>query len=361
MNIWFAADIPQNSYGGVGRSMKELAAGLKSNGHVTTIITRGSLLSDSYLIFAVKLCIRYILSFFHPPDWIIARSTDAVFCAIIIKLFKLKTCIILHNHGWEEYAYTIERKLPRRIITAPTTWKSLCFRFPLLRIMLKLATYCMSGTEHEIVYIGNKYLSVKHKLIYVPNGVTPQTEGYWLNTPADSPHFLCIGNVTWKKGLAHSLRTFSLLRNEFPDARLTCVGTGVDFETLSRYTGSDLAGVTNVSSVPFEEMHTWYTTCPFMLASSRYEGGHSFAILEALSYGIIVFASAIPSNREIITDSENGYIITGSSCNYDAGKITQKLSMESNQNIRLHAIQTALQNSWHKQIERLEKILCRKQ
>jgi len=53
-------------------------------------------------------------------------------------------------------------------------------------------------------------------------------------------------------------------------------------------------------------------------------------------------------------------LITGSNGNYDAGKISQKLTRETNQEIRMKAAETAEQNYWNHQITRLEKILCRK-
>lgn len=360
MKIWFAADIPGNSYGGIARSMHELAIGLKNQGHVVTILNRNTLPGNNYLLFAYKLCIHYLLSIFNRPDWIIARSTDAFFCAVLIRLFRLKTNIILHNHGWEEYVYSIEKKLPHSVVASPTTWKSMLIRFPLLRLMLKLSTYCMSGTEHEVHYLGNKYPSVKNKLNYVPNGVATREDIYWKNQEEYPMCFLTVGNITWKKNLSHTLRVFSLIKNSYSDARLICVGTGVNDTALLNGTGLDLENVTNIPAATFEEMESWYTTCPFMIASSRYEGGHSLAILEALSFGIIVFASAIPSNKEIISDGSNGYLITGSNSNYDAGKIMQKLTIETNQEIRLKASETAKEYCWDNQVVYLENLLCRK-
>jgi len=359
MNVWLAADIPQDSCGGVGKSMKELAAGLRRKGHRITILTRGELPARNYCVFALKLCMRYILSLFDPPDWICARSTDAVFCAIVIKLFRLKTGVILHNHGWEEFVYAVERKLPRKVVTNPTTWKSHVFRFPLLRLTLKLSDFCISVSEHEMQSLGKRYPSMKYKLAYIPNGVTSVPDEVVFTTETRPLHFLCIGNVTWKKGIAHSLKVFSLVRNSVPEAELTCIGTGVDDTELCYCTGSTLEGVTNLPSVPFDRMHEWYTACPYMLASSRYEG-RSLAILEALSHGIIVFVSAIPSNREIVTDGENGFLITGADASYDAVKIIQKISRGSLATVRKKAVKTARQNSWDHQIERLENLLCRK-
>jgi glycosyltransferase involved in cell wall biosynthesis len=105
-------------------------------------------------------------------------------------------------------------------------------------------------------------------------------------------------------------------------------------------------------------MERWYTTCPYLLVSSRYEGGHSLALLEALSYGCLAFVSPIVSNTEIIRDTVNGFLISGTFCASDAEKILQNLAIDKQRAVRLHAAETAAQNEWRDQITRLETILC---
>lgn len=361
MKIWFAADIPKDSHGGVARSMHELSEGLRYRGYGVTLFYRDTIRSNNYLTFAFKFCIRFLLSGLNRPDWIIARSTDGIFCALVIRLLRFSTGIILHNHGWEENVYSIEKKLPHTIISTPTTWKSIIVRIPLLRLMLKTCTYCMSGTMNEIVYLGNKYPKMRNKLIYIPNGVIAQKDIHWKNREEYPCNFLSIGNVTWKKNIRHTIKTFSLIREKYSNALLYCIGTGVDDTTLFKHINSNMEGVINKPSVSFEEMKDWYTSCPFMIASSRYEGGHSLAILEAMSFGVVVFASSIKSNKEIIKDDSNGYLITGSDIDYDAGSILKKLTQSTNQKVRINASETAKQNLWSLQVTRLEKILCKKQ
>ena len=72
---------------------------------------RGALVRGNYLVFAFALCKRLLLHAAKPPDWIIARSTDGVVCALAAKIFGMKTKIALHNHGWEERAYEVEKRL----------------------------------------------------------------------------------------------------------------------------------------------------------------------------------------------------------------------------------------------------------
>jgi glycosyltransferase involved in cell wall biosynthesis len=359
MNIWFAADIPGGSYGGVGRSMHELAAGLRSQGHNVTIITRETTGSNNYLTFALKLGLRFILSGRSRPDWLIARSTDAVFCALFIHLLRLKTGTILHNHGWEEKVYEVEKKLPCAVVSTPTMWKSTLIRFPLLRLMLRLCTYCMSGTINEIRYIRDKYPQMRKKLTCVPNGTDIQPDGYWKDRDELPLNILSIGNLTWKKNINYTIKVFSSIKERISGAHLFCIGTGTDDTALQSHINISMEGITNIPSVTFDNMKEWYGKCPFMISSSRYEGGHPLAILEALSSGIVVFASNIASHREIIHDRVNGYLISGSDRESDADSIFNTLTQGTKQNVRMNAVETAKRNRWSRQVTRLERILCR--
>jgi len=359
MKLWFAADIPSQSFGGVSRSMSELARGLKSRGHTVHIITGSPRAAGNYLVFAARLGFRFIRFFFSRPDWILARSTDAVFCALIIRLFRLNTGILLHNHGWEECVYDAEKRLPHSVLSNPTTWKSFVVRFPLLRLTLKTCTVCMSGTVHETRFLKAKYPALAHKLLYLPNGVTEQELAPWKNRDACPPDFLFVGNTTWKKNLLHAAGVFSYIKERHADARLFCVGTGLDDTALSGYIGCRCEGIVTIRSVPFEEMLHWYGRCPFMLAPSRYEGGHPLAILEAMASGVLVFASAIPSHTEILRNGVNGYCISGVDAEHDARYILEKLPLAVNRNIRARAVETAKRNRWQRQVSRLERVLCR--
>ena len=359
MKIWFAAAIAEKSFGGVSRSMKELSDGLRSRGHVVSVVTGTSHPGNNYLIFACKLCIRYMFNFFNRPDWILARSTDAVFCALIIRLLRLNTGVILHNHGWEENVYGIEKKLPSSVLSTPTTWKSIIIRFPLLRLMLKACTFCVSGTVHEIRYLKARYPALGHKFIYIPNGVAVQENRPGKDTIDNPPDVLFVGNTTWKKNLLHAAGIFSYIKKNHSNARLFCIGTGLDDNEFFPLLGYDTDGIINMRSVSFEEMQSWYSRCAIMLAPSRYEGGHPLAILEAMSFGVLVFASAIPSHREIIHDGLNGYLISGSDKERDARYIVEKLPLDINRKVRACAIETAKRNRWPRQVSRLEKVLCR--
>jgi glycosyltransferase involved in cell wall biosynthesis len=358
MRIWFAANIPADSFGGVGRSMRELAAPLRMRGHDVTIIYSIPALRGGYILFAGYLFIRLCMTIRGRPDWIIARSTDGIFCAIARRLLNLKTRVALHNHGWEEHVVEQEKRLPARLITAPTTWKARLARFTLLRAMLRLCDICISGTVCEIRWIVRKYPSSRRRCVYVPNGVAARPSVYWAQQTHAALNFLCVGGPTWKKNIEHSIAVFSKLKNRFPNARLYIVGTGAgnmdDF-------AAGVENLTIIPAAPLDEMDKWYTTCPFLLASPRFEGGHSLAILEAMSYGSIVFVSPVASTLEFVRDSQNGYVLSGCDPGADALRIGELLMRpEETVHIRKNAYHTSQINIWERQALRLEKALCQR-
>lgn len=360
LKVWLAADIPDNSYGGVGRTMHELSQGLQLKGIKTECIDRGVLTASNYLIFALKLAYRLLITVKNRPDWIISRSSDGVFLALCVKIFRIKTRIILHNHGWEECVYNIEKKMSKSLLSSPTTFKALFFRFPILRLTLSLCDYCLTGTKNEVVYLKKHYIKNSGKIIYFPNAITSIIPNTQINNGIIKPHFLSVANNTWKKNLIHTLNIFCEIKTKIPDAVLTCVGTGIDNDAFGKLIAEDEMSIVNIPSVPFNEMGRFYKAHPILISSSRYEGGHSLAILEALSFGNIVFASAILSNREIITDSINGYLISGSSAQRDATYICKMLNTSEIKNVRVQAVKQSRLFTRHNQISELETILCKR-
>ncbi|MGB7569139.1 MAG: glycosyltransferase family 4 protein [Chitinivibrionales bacterium] len=359
MNIWLAASVPSKYFGGVNRNKLSFAAGLEERSHTVTTVFNDSHGFTGYpFVFPFRLCARLLFSQ-KRPDWIIARSFDGVFCALACRVFGLSTRTILHNHGWEEYVYDVERRLPAGLGAVPrTTWKAKLVRFPLLRLMLRACTVCMSGTLSEIRWIQTKYPPCRGKMRYVPNGVRPREYPFWERQTAWPLNFLCIGWFSWKKNLENTLDVFGIVHLKFPEAMLYIIGTGIHGvpEQVSQRKMEDC--VFNIGDEGFEAMDTWYGRCPFLISSSRYEGGHSLAIIEAMSYGMVVFVSRIPQTTEFVRNGCNGVILDGCDAGANAEKmlpfITDKYGCIE---IRRHAYATAMRNRWQRQVQRLARII----
>lgn len=361
MRIWIAADIPSDSAGGVMRSMKELAVSLKKRGHVVKVITRQKKDRGNYLFFSLQLGIRLLLSAFNRPDWIIARSTDGLISSLVSRLFRMQTRVALHNHGWEEFSFAIERKMPRAQVNSPTTFRGLMLRFPLLRFTLRFCHLIISGTVHETESLRRKYPRRAADIVYVPNGVHVLPGVHWLETSSRPLNFLVVGNSSWKKNVRHALRMFDSIRDQLPEARLICAGTGVSDEAFAAVFGmAKPDGVVNLPSVPPAEMTQWYRECPYLLLPSRYEGGHPFAMIEAMVEGAVVFASAVPSITEVLHDGENGFLLNAVSPAEDAARIVSEIRGRIDMDrIRERAASDAANYDWRVVSANMEKLLCR--
>jgi glycosyltransferase involved in cell wall biosynthesis len=359
MRIWFAACIPESSCGGVVRSMRELASGLSRRGHECRIVDCGTV-PENYLHFAARLALLFALGITKRPDWIIGRSTDAVLCAVISRLLHLKTRVALHSHGWEEKAYDVEKRLPLAMISPKTTWKSRVLRFPLLRLTLACCDVCLCGTIEEARSLQSRYPRHSSKIVCIPNGVTVRDRQFWPWTPGAPIRFLSVGNMTWKKNMKHTVRIFQAVRKTIPSAELAIVGCKP--QDLVQMTGSvDKSGITAVSGEDPGRMADWYGTYPFFISSSLYEGGRSLAVLEAMSFGCVVFVSPIPSSMEFVKDRHNGIHLRSLSAEEDAAiVVTAVRSPALCTAVGRRAFLFASRHSWDRQAGRMEKVLCSK-
>ncbi|MCU0609350.1 MAG: glycosyltransferase family 4 protein [Chitinispirillaceae bacterium] len=362
MRIWFAAAQRSNNFGGVYRSVSSLAAQLSRRGHKVTIIWSDHEGKKEQFYFAVRLFIRLLFSLFHRPHWIIARSSDGLLCAIARRLgITAGTRVALHSHGWEEKVYEVERRIPRTLISHPTTWKARLLRFPLLRRTLRDSDLCICGTIEEARFIGNRYPQHAPKIVVVGNGVDHTPAPFWPGQ-SELPHsFLLVAGFTWKKNVEYALALFSCVLAAIPDARLFCVGTGTVPRSARKAIDSLGDAVFIVEREQPRKMSRWYETCPFLLSASRYEGGRSLAILEAQNLGMVVFATAIPSSREFIRDSKTGILISGCDELRDSERIIETVTDSGRcRSIGTAAWKSAGRMSWERQGGRLEKLLLRR-
>lgn len=358
MKIWFVTAIRRSSTGGVNRSINNLAEGLKKSGHSVKMFHVESAMEENYLIFAIKAALSLLLAFSNRPDRIIARSTDGVFCAFVSRLFNFKTKVILFNHGWEEKVYELEHRLPLSIITSRTSWKARLFRFPLLRLSLRLSSLCVCGTLEEAQWIARKYPSSSGKLRVVPNGILLPPSPFWQSQDYLPPSFLMVGGFTWKKNLEYGVQLFGIILRDNPEARLFLVGTGPVPESKQNLLSALGDSIYIVERESPDKMARWYQTCPFLLSTSRYEGGRSFAILEAQSEGMAVFTTDIPSSRETLSGSRSGILLSGVDIEEDARRIISVYkNPEIFREISLRAFRNASRHRIERQTERLINIL----
>jgi glycosyltransferase involved in cell wall biosynthesis len=334
--IWFAAAVMQNSHGGVARNMQTNADLLQAHGWTSTIIyadTPGS--CRNYLLFMVLLALKLLCT---PPNqrplYLCARSTDGLLCALLYRVGVVKTRVVLHNHGWEEKVLQLENRLAPSVITNPTTWRGRLIRIPLLNLTLRTASVCICGTTHEIDFLTHRYPAQGKKIHLLPNMISSDPSRTWCDISDFAPHFITVGGQTWKKNLEYTLQVFSHIYSYQPKSMLHIVGATSH--------SSPPPGTVWHNHLNWSGVDQLFRQTPYFLLSSRFEGGRSLALLEALSHGCLVLVSPIDTFAEVIQHGSNGLVGTGNSADSDALLLTRLMEEPLEQKtIRTAAAQSA--------------------
>ena len=105
------------------------------------------------------------------------------------------------------------------------------------------------------------------------------------------------------------LDAFLRARSANPSLRLLLVGNGIHDRSLKRFIEThDLNdAVQLVGPQSMEEMPMWFRAVDAYVSCAKSDGS-SISLLEAMSTGLPVIVTDIPSNREWVSEPENGYL-----------------------------------------------------
>lgn len=121
---------------------------------------------------------------------------------------------------------------------------------------------------------------------------------------------LSVGRLVPWKGFRMLIKIMPQLLNLSQFARLVIVGDGPDKKTLESMIKNLGLGkkVFLVGKKSKEDLAVYLAASDMFILNSGYEG-FSHQILEAMTCGVPVIASAVGGNREVITQGENGFLI----------------------------------------------------
>jgi glycosyltransferase involved in cell wall biosynthesis len=159
-----------------------------------------------------------------------------------------------------------------------------------------------------------------HRIALIPNGVdtgrltppTPEEKRILrekLNITGETVS-LFVGRLIKRKGVDTLLRAWGDVVVEFPDAVLLVAGAGEEEETLkgaARSLGLG-ANVVFVGAVDPAKIGSYFKAADICIFPSRSEGMPN-VLLEAMSCGVPVVASAIGGVVDVITSGENGLLV----------------------------------------------------
>lgn len=155
----------------------------------------------------------------------------------------------------------------------------------------------------------------KKKIVVIRNG--SDLERFDPNWPAraglkrglgfaeEDPVLLVIGRLEPQKGHSVLLKSLPVVRREFPNVRLVCVGEGslrADLEGLSRGLGME----DSIRFVGFQSnMNDWLALSDISILPSFYEG-LPLAAIESLAAGRPVIATAVDGTPEVVVNGVTG-------------------------------------------------------
>ena len=161
------------------------------------------------------------------------------------------------------------------------------------------------------------------KLVYIPNGIDvpadsgtsgsmtlPRTREQILaelNLPPDSFVAGFVGRLAKQKRVEDLIWAVEILRQICPQLQLVVIGDGPERERLERF-ARDIHCDRHVTFLGHREDAARFLPAfdVFGLASS-FEG-MSNSVMEAMSAGLPIVASDIPPNRELVVQSETGFL-----------------------------------------------------
>ena len=148
----------------------------------------------------------------------------------------------------------------------------------------------------------------------IPNGIDVERYGGHVEPlpwAADgTPRILFVGRFDEsRKGFKYLLRAMTLVRQQFPRARLVVVGTGKAERFAGLMERHGIGGVDFVGFVPAEELPRYYASCDLFCAPSIKGESFGLVLLEAMASAKPVVASAIPGYASVMTNDQEGLLV----------------------------------------------------
>lgn len=214
----------------------------------------------------------------------------------------------------------------------------------------------------QIIAVSKKDLKlfskISSKIVFIPNAVDIKDFAN-LKRESEKNSFLFVGRISRNKRIDNLINTFYFLKKKIPDVKLYIVGE--DWEGLKK----DLERLVETKdlkeNVIFtgrikdkEELYDYYSRTEFFVSASEYEG-FGISVLEAMAAGSPVIVNDIDAFRELVRDSENGYLIDFSKYEEASTKILEVMKKDLSK-ISINAKKTGGQYSWKKTIDEVMKV-----
>lgn len=182
-------------------------------------------------------------------------------------------------------------------------------------------------------------------LMVQTNPVTINTDGFRYVPNCKTKEIIYIGRLeVVVKRVDRIIDTWSHLEKDFPDWRLTIVGSGDDKARLEKQVQE--LDLQRVSFVGFQMPAEYYKRASILMLASDFEG-FPLVLPECMSFGVIpAVYDSYAAVGDIIEDGKNGIVIPYHHGNYDAKEAADLLSrLMKDDALREHMAHGAMEKS----------------
>lgn len=313
---------PEFAFGGIGNYVYNMSKKLIEKGNDVTVITRGSIqrtkeeVIDGIKVFSVTL---------HPfyPFHI---GIHGIFVNKLFKSIKSRYNIV-HLHS--PIIPVIKTNLP-----ILTTIHSLCrarvrriqYDIPNFSSLIERLQYVFSSSlELKILKLSNKITTVSQinakkinqcgikqdKIVIIGNAVDEIFFSPAKYTKHENRYITYVGRMTPAKGLFNLTKCAEYVLKEYPNVKFLLAGEGPLRNLLEkkvRKMGLQRK-ILFLGNLPKEKIIQIYRNAYLHIIPSKSEGLPN-VLLEAMSSGLPVVATAVGGNPEVISSGVNGFLVS---------------------------------------------------
>ena len=191
------------------------------------------------------------------------------------------------------------------------------------------------------------------KLAVQTNPVTIDTDGFLYDVVYKTKEIIYVGRLEEVvKRVDRVIDTWSHLEKDFPDWRLTIVGTGDDKARLEKQVRE--LNLQRVSFAGFQMPTEYYKRASILMLTSDFEG-FPLVLPECMSFGVIpAVYNSYAAVGDIIEDGKDGIVLPYHHGNYDAQEAAGLLSeLMKDESLRERIAQAAMEKSQKFSIDRI--------
>lgn len=298
--------VANRSYGGAERHVVDLANVLLQRGHRTAILCPGypeveRLLDPGIQVLILpqpvnplRLAVRLRWAVRDlGPDVVHLHSHQALLAGrltLAARNRRVRPALVSTAHGWVPERLRL-RRLYAATYRATTTFDD-------ATIAVSQATAANFGRQARAIHV-------------IANGIArePALSPYQAGPERGPIRLGFLGRLTEEKGFLTALTAYRLLLVRFPELELHVFGDGpLRAEAEAKAMEHDLGRVTFHGWVPQGDVLRVLSGFTLLLMTSR-EEGFPYVVLEAMSAGCPIVATAVGGIPEIIEDGHTGFLI----------------------------------------------------